>query len=624
MSRDFVETGQAFTGEGDPFCPIERKPRGAAGVATAIIVLLAGAGFLTYASVSTPTPIAHEATSEPVALERNVESELMELAQAIPATPATERPEQVNTAPSDDEIAAAIAAARQARAAIATHQETIRATDGRTPSLKPTLTNSTDNAQGFGPRLKPTAQPLAQTIAASNTPKTPTANTSKTTARVQIVHADEYILADNTDAPAPFFFASDLQRRVIDTTPVAVLYAGDLSSDITESRIKIRRGENFVETLKRAGVNTADRNEAARAFGKHYNLRKLLPGQEFTLTLARENQTLFEAASTGGNAPARLIGLEFRQDSENKINLRWEKENQFSAKKSTIAMTTRYRSIAGEIEGSLYLAAKAQGATDKVIADFANTFAYDVDFQREIFGGDEFEAIFEANYDDQGKLASSGDILFARLNWRGRKQQKDYFRFESADGIVDYYDVSGQSAKRLLMKTPIDGARLSSRFGTRKHPILGYRRAHKGVDFAAPRGTPIKAAGDGVIERANRYGSFGNYVLIRHANGYKTAYAHLKGFRRGIRKGKRVRQGEIIGYVGTTGRSTGPHLHYEVHLKGKAVNPQKLKIATGKKLKGDELAAFEQQRDSIEAMRKPVTVGLVSSGTASISANGAL
>lgn len=300
------------------------------------------------------------------------------------------------------------------------------------------------------------------------------------------------------------------------------------------------------------------------------------------------------------------MGLEFRADAENKVKLARNHGGDFVGSASEIALTTRTMAISGQIVGSLYVSAKAQGAPDGVIADLADAFSYDVDFQREIFGGDEFEAIFEAKYDDQGQLVSSGDILFARLNWRGRSKQKGYYRYtELGRDRADFYDATGQSAKRLLMKTPIDGARLSSGFGTRKHPILGYRRAHKGVDFAARRGTPIKAAGDGVVERADRYGSFGNYIRIRHANGYKTAYAHLNGFARGIRKGKRVDQGDIIGYVGTTGRSTGPHLHYEVHLKGNAVNPQRLKIATGKQLKGEELARFEKIRDAVNTMRTP-------------------
>lgn len=300
------------------------------------------------------------------------------------------------------------------------------------------------------------------------------------------------------------------------------------------------------------------------------------------------------------------MGLEFRSDAENRIVMRRDTSGALEAEKSTVALTTRTMAISGRINGSLYLSAKAVGAPDQIIADLADAFSYDVDFQREIFGGDEFEALFEARYDDQGQLVSTGEIIFARLKWRGRSKEKGYYRFtSSADDNWDFYDAAGQSAKRLLMKTPIDGARLSSGFGTRKHPILGYARAHKGVDFAAPRGTPIKAAGDGVVERADRYGSFGNYVRIRHANGYKTAYAHLNGFARGTRAGKRVRQGDIIGYVGTTGRSTGPHLHYEVHLNNQAVNPQKLKInTTGKKLAGAELDRFKMHRDMIDAMRQ--------------------
>lgn len=204
-------------------------------------------------------------------------------------------------------------------------------------------------------------------------------------------------------------------------------------------------------------------------------------------------------------------------------------------------------------------------------------------------------------------MVGAGDILYGRLKWRGRQKEKGYYLFEpESGGRGDYFDAAGESARRLLMKTPIDGARLSSGFGTRKHPILGYQKAHKGVDFAASRGTPIMAAGDGVVERAGPYGSFGNYVRIRHAQGYKTAYAHMNSIKKGVRTGVRVRQGEVIGYVGTTGRSTGPHLHYEVHLKDTPVNPQSLKIATGYELGGKDLARFKEVRDRINAMRTPI------------------
>jgi murein DD-endopeptidase MepM/ murein hydrolase activator NlpD len=191
------------------------------------------------------------------------------------------------------------------------------------------------------------------------------------------------------------------------------------------------------------------------------------------------------------------------------------------------------------------------------------------------------------------------------MKWRGRTKEKGYYRFAAANGgaRVDYFDSKGESAKRLLMKTPVDGARLSSGFGRRRHPISGYTKQHKGVDFAAPRGTPIKAAGDGVVERADRYGGYGNYVRIRHGMGFKTAYAHLSGFAKGMRAGKRVEQGDVIGYVGSTGASTGPHLHYEVLEKNRHVNPQNLKVATGVSLAGAELEKFRTARDALDAMR---------------------
>jgi murein DD-endopeptidase MepM/ murein hydrolase activator NlpD len=414
------------------------------------------------------------------------------------------------------------------------------------------------------------------------------------------------MLATDDDAPVPFYFASDMERRVLTHAVPQVTLVKDLSRDPQEVRVRLSRGENFVDALKRVGVSAEDANTAAYAFGRHHNLRRLLPGQEFALTLGWPNRTLFQQASAGDNEQAKLLRLEYRADAENRVIVRRAPSGEMTAEKKTVPLTTRVMSVAGRINGSLYMSAKSVGAPDEVIANLADAFAYDVDFQREIFGGDEFEAIFEVKYDDMGKLVSAGDILYARLNWRGRSREKGYYRFDDESGDrVEFYDATGQGAKRLLMKTPIDGARLSSGFGTRKHPILGYRRAHKGVDFAANRGTPIKAAGDGIVQRANRYGSFGNYIKIRHANGYETAYAHLHGFARGIRSGKRVRQGDIIGYVGTTGRSTGPHLHYEVHLKGQAVNPQNLKIATGKKLNGSELDRFKIQRDIINAMRMP-------------------
>ncbi len=563
MSKEFVETGQTFTTAGDPYCPIERRRRGPAGLAAALIVLIAGAGLLAYAMFSSPQPAVPTSAGKTDAGALAAIAFESSPTQTIPAQAESEPPAPARTV-----------------------------ADG--PSVKPKMilgeaTEAVDPT--LFPRLKPDAAKAATAPVIANRP----------------MRLGGAFLASAEDRPAPFFFESDIQYTERRRGAPALIYAGDLDRQFGEMRIRITRGENFVDALKRARVAAADRNDAAYAFGKLYNLRRLRPGQEFRLTLGWPNQTLFQAAADGDAPEARLISLEFRADPETRVYVRRDDTGGFVGEKSAVAQTTRMLSFSGRINGSLYTSAKAAGAPDQIIADLADAFSYDVDFQREIFGGDEFEAIFEARYDDQGNLVSTGDIVYARLNWRGRKKEKGYYRFDdNDDGRADFFDATGQSARRLLMKTPIDGARLSSGFGNRRHPILGYRRAHKGVDFAAPRGTPIKAAGDGVIERANRYGGFGNYVRIRHANGYKTAYAHLNGFARGMRAGKRVRQGDIIGYVGTTGRSTGPHLHYEVHLNGTAVNPMRLKIAaTGKKLTGAALDRFQAQRALIDAMRAP-------------------
>ncbi|GJL91068.1 M23 family metallopeptidase [Hyphococcus sp.] len=588
MSNEFVHTGQTFTGHGDAYCPLERKRRGPAAMAAALAFMLAGGGFLVYSASQEPIRIAEASLSTPVAAPLAVDAD-----NPVSGQPAA-----------DLSLEGALAESRAARAelSLAGGDEIIQQGE-LTPRIKPTAiapgempapsaAQTIIETAGVAPSIKPLGTDPVSAIELA-------ANSGVRPMQLGGVH-----YASAADGPAPFFFASDIDRKeIIRVSPVIAL-AGDIAQAPEEVRVKINKGENFVDTLKRAGVSAADANTAAYAFGKHQDLRRLLPGQEFSLTLGWPNQTLFELASSRSAPEAHLLALEFRADPENRILLRTSPSGEMSAETKTVPLTTRVMSIAGRINGSLYMSAKHVGAPDEVIANLADAFAYDVDFQREIFGGDEFEAIFEVRYDDRGKLVSAGDILYARLKWRGLSREKGYYRFaEDGGDRGDFYDATGQSAKRLLMKTPIDGARLSSGFGTRKHPILGYARAHKGVDFAAPRGTPIKAAGDGTVLRANRYGSFGNYVKIRHANGYETAYAHLNGFARGMRAGKRVRQGDIIAYVGTTGRSTGPHLHYEVHHNGSAVNPQRLKIATGKQLTGAALDRFKAERARIDAMR---------------------
>lgn len=470
-----------------------------------------------------------------------------------------------------------------------------------------------DGPLGPAPRLNPRRFANSEFGVGAAAPGRPHANSSLSAASpaapnraLSLIALGQTYLAAESDRPPAFYFTQDAPGAAPAPSPIAVAFAGDVDAPPQSVRIALRKGENFVDALKRAGVRAEDRNSAALAFGARHNLRRLRPGQELRLTIATPSRTIFQIVAEGHEPQAHLLALEFAVDSQSRINLRRAADSSFSAEISVITLTTRLASVSGRISGSLYGSAKRIGAPDKVVADLAAVFAYDVDFQREVFGGDEFEAVFEARYDENGRLVDAGDILYGRMKWKGRQKEKGYYRFASAEGgaRADYFDWSGESAKRLLMKTPIDGARLSSGFGSRRHPISGYTKQHKGVDFAASRGTPIKAAGDGVVERADRYGGYGNYVRIRHGQGYKTAYGHMSGFAKGVRAGRRVEQGDIIGYVGSTGASTGPHLHYEVLQEGKHVNPQKLKVATGLSLRGGDLAKFKSARDALDALRR--------------------
>ncbi|HXV73814.1 MAG TPA: M23 family metallopeptidase, partial [Sphingomonadales bacterium] len=271
----------------------------------------------------------------------------------------------------------------------------------------------------------------------------------------------------------------------------------------------------------------------------------------------------------------------------------------------------------GAIEDSLYLAALREGVPLPVVAEMIRLFSFDVDFQRDIWAGDSFRLYYERALTREGVAEPGGRIVAASLNLRGKELR--YFRFTDAAGDVEYYTADGQSARKMLMKTPIDGARLSSRYGMRKHPILGYNRMHKGMDFAAPTGTPIYAAGNGVVEKAAAWGSYGNYVRIRHNSTYSTAYGHLSKYASGVKAGTRVRQGQIIGYVGATGGASGPHLHYEILVNGAQVNPSALRFPKEKSLEGDELASFrvavsasESEQDAIRGLQR------VASGAASV------
>ena len=255
----------------------------------------------------------------------------------------------------------------------------------------------------------------------------------------------------------------------------------------------------------------------------------------------------------------------------------------------------------GKITTSLYNASINLNIKPGVIIDFARLYGFQVDFQRDIWKNDSFQIIYEEFKNVEGKVIETGDIIYANLNLQNNDIQ--LYKFEYEKNKIDYFDENGKSMRKTLMKTPINGARLSSSYGKRKHPILGFTKMHTGTDFAAPTGTPIMASGDGLIVRAKWCGGGGNCVKIKHNSVYQTVYAHMSKFGRGIKKGVRVKQGQIIGYVGSTGLSTGPHLHYEVIENGKKINSQKLKLPSGKILKGEQRKLFEVNKIKIDVLK---------------------
>ena len=358
--------------------------------------------------------------------------------------------------------------------------------------------------------------------------------------------------------------------------------------------IVISEGDTLYEILDASGIQPNEAVEVARALAEVFPTTGLRAGQELTLTTAPDKD---------GRETTQSLVL---ATNEGEFEVARGADGAFAASaKATPEETREYRRTLAGIKGSLYGTARARGVPDSAIVTMMRTHSYDVDFQREIKAGDLFEVFYATG--GAGGTATRGQVLFSSLSTNGRT--RSYYRFTDEDGITDYYDETGASSKKPLMKTPINGARMSSGFGMRRHPILGYTKMHGGTDFAAPTGTPILAAGDGTIQVAGRNGGYGNYIKIKHKAGLETAYAHLSRFAKGMKPGKRVSQGDVIGYVGSTGRSTGPHLHYEVHIDGKKKNPLTVKVAgSGRKLEGAELAQFEAERKRIDAMRASVPV----------------
>jgi murein DD-endopeptidase MepM/ murein hydrolase activator NlpD len=360
-----------------------------------------------------------------------------------------------------------------------------------------------------------------------------------------------------------------------------------------DSEHTVKRGDTLKAVLNRAGIASHEAEQAIRTLKKVYDPRRLRPGTQLFFE--------FLPPVRDGEKP-NLLSLDFSATGTLDISVLREPDSGFSAETHKRALNTGLAYASGRIASSLYKSGTRAGLPTATLISFIHMFSFDVDFQREGRSGDAFEILYEWLADDAGTTVGEGDILIASLTLSGNNIT--LYRFRTDKGFADYFDEDGRSAQKSLLRTPTDATRISSGFGRRRHPILGYTRMHKGTDFSAPRGTPIYAAGDGVIEKAGWAGGYGKYVRIRHNGQYKTAYAHMRGFGRGIKAGVRVKQRDIIGYVGSTGRSTGPHLHYEVHYNGRQINPKKVRLPAGYRLKGQE---FERYKSVLATLRTRLT-----------------
>ena len=348
---------------------------------------------------------------------------------------------------------------------------------------------------------------------------------------------------------------------------------------------EIKTGDTLVSILNNLSVDKEEIQKVVKLL-KKTGTQNLHQNKMLKLTL--ENNENIKMISSILIPISKSRKLEIYKNFEN---------NTFVKKEIVTNLEKKIVLKEGIIKSSLYKSATKEDISPNIIIEFARLYGFQVDFQRDIRKNDSFQLIYEIFVDEKGKIFENGNILYANLILRGQYNQLYYFPKKKFDG---HYDENGKSVKKALMKTPINGARLSSPFGMRKHPIDGFNKMHRGTDFAAPTGTPIMASGSGTVTRARWCGGGGNCVKIKHNSTYETIYAHMKNFAKGIKEGRKVKQGQIIGYVGSTGLSTGPHLHYEVLVNGKKVNSQKLKLPSGKVLKGEERKEFELKRIKID------------------------
>ena len=357
----------------------------------------------------------------------------------------------------------------------------------------------------------------------------------------------------------------------------------NLNSPYREYNYTVENNDTIEKVLKKYYIENSEINKIASEIKKK-KLSNIYAGTEIKIITKKEEGT------------NKIINLFYPIDAITSVEVK-RNQKEFDITKTVLKLKKKEIVISNTIKNNLYSSAIQAGIEPNIIVEFANIFGFEVDFQRDIRTGDTFEIYYEQYVDDENVVRNTGKIIYASMFVNNKELSLYNFMYDKKKG---YYDVDGKSVIKTLMKTPINGARLSSSFGLRKHPILGYNKLHQGTDFAAARGTPIMASGSGIIQRAQKYKGYGNFVSIKHNSIFVTAYGHMSKYGKGIKKGVRVTQGQIIGYVGSTGMSTGPHLHYEVIKNGKRINSQKLKLPSGKILNNEARNKFEVDRIKID------------------------
>ncbi|HUN50086.1 MAG TPA: peptidoglycan DD-metalloendopeptidase family protein [Candidatus Sulfotelmatobacter sp.] len=393
-------------------------------------------------------------------------------------------------------------------------------------------------------------------------------------------------LATDSTGFSPFHWAD----RAIETAAPSLGRGGankPADPAVVSTKVAVGRGDTLMKLLLGAGADASDSSEAVSALRAVVDPKRMQLGQEITLTFSQRDDQM------------KLVGLNMAPSAERSVALSRGQDGSFAAKETVHPLAPSYVHSGGTIDSSLFQAAQDAGVPAAVMSEMVRLFSYDVDFQREVKPGDSFEVYFERMLDGGGHAVKNGDILYAAMTLSGHTLQ--YYRYKPSDQPdADYFNANGQSIRKALLRTPVDGAKLTSGFGMRLHPLLGFTTMHKGVDFGAPYGTPIMAAGDGTVEMAGWFGAYGKYVRIRHNATYSTVYAHMSAIAN-LRVGEHVHQGQVIGYVGATGRATGPHLHYEVHVNDVPVNPLSVRLPSGRNLDGKELARFHRAVDQLTA-----------------------